>query len=98
METKKKFKFKVFLYYLLIEPWTERFSIPNLRTLAWAFIILSVFLKSIFLLIISVAVGIISHLVYEFKSGKFIYWYRNRKFKEQRDSLRKKKEEGRNGI
>ena len=90
MDQKKKFKIKTFVYYLLIEPWTERFSIPNLRTLAWAFILLSVFLKSITLLVISISVGIISHLVYEFKSGKYIYWYKQRKYKTQKIKEKRK--------
>jgi len=37
--------------------------------------------------------GVISHMIREFKSGKYIYWYRQRKFREQREALKKVREE-----
>ena len=96
MDSKTKFKVKTFLYYLVVEPWTEKVSLPNFRSVFWILILISLFLRLGTLLLVSIILGLISHLVYEFKSGKFIYWYRQRKFKEQREALKKIKEERKN--
>ena len=92
MEQQTKFKFKTFLYYLLVEPWTERFTLPNFRTIAWILIIVSLVIKSTFLLIISIMIGLISYLTYEFKSGKYIHWYRQRKYKGYKNALKEVRE------
>ena len=84
-----KFKIKTFLYYLIVEPWTEKVSLPNFRTIAWIFILVALFFRIRVLLLISILVGIISYMAQEFKSGKYIYWYRQRKFREQREALKK---------
>ncbi len=86
------FKLKTFLIYILIEPWTTKFSIPNLRTLSWIFIIISLILEKPLWLWISIIFGILIHGIYEYKSGKFIYWYRQRKFRERNEALKKVRE------
>jgi len=96
VDSKTKFKVKTFLYYLVVEPWTEKVSLPNFRSVFWILILISLFFRLGTLLLVSIILGLISHLVYEFKSGKFIYWYRQRKFKEQREALKKIKEERKN--
>ena len=88
-----KFKLKTFLIYILLEPWTTKVSIPNLRTLPWIFIIISLILEKPLLLWISIIFGILIHGIYEYKSGKFIYWYRQRKFRERNEALKKLREE-----
>ena len=70
------FKAKTFLYYLIVEPWTEKVSLPNFRSLLWALILMASIYRLTYLLFISLGIGIVLHLVYEYKSGKFIYWYR----------------------
>lgn len=96
MEPKTKFKIRTFLYYLIVEPWTENVSLPNFRSVFWVLILIALFFRLGTLLLISIILGLIFHLAYEFRSGKFIYWYRQRKFKEQREALKKVKEEKKN--
>ena len=96
MDPQYKFKLKTYLYYLFIEPWTDKISLPNFRTLAWVLILVAVFFRLRILLLFSIVFGVLIHLILEFKSGKYIYWYRQRKFKEQREALKKVKEERRN--
>lgn len=96
MEPQYKFKLKTYIYYLFIEPWTDKISFPNFRTLAWVFILIAVFFRLRELLIISIVFGVLVYLIQEFKSGRHIYWYRQRKFKEQREALKKVREERRN--
>jgi len=93
MDHSRKFKIKTFLYYLIIEPWTEKVSLPNLRTLSWILILIALFFRLGVLLLVSISIGIIAHLIQEFRSGKYIYWYRQRKFREQREALKKVREE-----
>ena len=96
MESKTKFKIKTFLYYLAVEPWTEKMPLPNFRSVFWILILIALFFRLGTLLLISIILGLVSHLVYEFRSGKFIYWYRQRKFREQKEALKKIKEEKEN--
>lgn len=96
MDPKTKFKVKTFLYYLVVEPWTDKISLPNFRSVFWILILISLFFRLGTLLLISILLGLISHLVYEFQSGKYIYWYRQRKFREQREALKKVREEKKN--
>ena len=96
MKPETKFKFKVYLTYLFIEPWSEKFSLPNLRTTIWILILVAFFLKLELLLFLFIIIGTGVYLVREFKSGKFIYWYRKRKYSERRKALKKIKEEKKN--
>jgi len=96
MDPKTKFKIKTFLYYLVVEPWTEKVSLPNFRSVFWILILIALLFRLETLLLISIILSLVSHLVYEFRSGKFIYWYRQRKFKEQKEALKKDREEGEN--
>jgi len=93
MNLQFKFKLKTYLYYLVFEPWTSKLSLPNFRTMAWILIVVALVFRSKSLLIISIIVGVIFYLVHEFKSGKYMYWYRQQKYKEQKDALRKIREE-----
>lgn len=97
MEPKTKFKLKAFFYYLIVEPWTEKVQMPNLRTIIWISIFFSFFFKLKVLLFGSLFLGVIFHLISEFKSGRFIYWYRQRKFREQREALKRVRNLKKNG-
>lgn len=90
-----KFKLKTYLQYLLIEPWTTKFSLPNFRTMTWILIVVALVFRLEALLIISIIVGAIFYLVYEFKSGKYIYWYRQRKYGNYKETLKKVRAERR---
>lgn len=96
MDPQYKFKLKTYLFYLLVEPWSENISLPNFRTIAWLLILAAIFFRLRILLLVSIIFGIIVHLVREFKSGKYVYWYRQRKFREQREAIKKVREERRN--
>lgn len=85
MDPKTKFKLKVYLKYLILEPWTEKFSLPNLKTTIWILIIIAFFLRLKILLIITILLGLIVYLIREYKSGKFIYWYKKRKYKQKEE-------------
>ncbi len=92
MKPETKFKFKVYLIYLFLEPWTEKFSLPNIRTTIWILIIIAFSLKLRIFLLPLIIIGVILYLIREFKSGKFIYWYKQRKYKEQRKALKEVRE------
>ena len=92
MEDKEKFKLKAFLIYIFVEPWVTPLKIPNLRTLSWILIIISLILKNSLLLWISIYAGILIHGINEYKSGKYIYWLRQRKFRERNEALKKVRE------
>ena len=81
MNDRTLFKLRTFLYYLVIEPWTEKVSLPNLRSVVWVLIIVSSIFRMKYLLLISLFLGVLLHLFYEYRSGKFIYWYRKYKRK-----------------
>jgi len=89
MDPKSKFKLKTFIYYLFVEPWTEKISLPNHRTMLWILIFMTFFFKLKILFFLFLLIGLFSHLVHEYKSGKFIYWYKQRKYKAQREALKK---------
>lgn len=93
MKPEYKFRMKTYLYYLIVEPWTTKFHLPNLRTLTWIFIVISFLLKKPILLFISIGLGVVLHAVNEYKSGKHIYWYKQRKYKERDEALKKIREE-----
>lgn len=96
MKPETKFKIKTYLYYLIIEPWTNKAYLPNLQTINWVLILIAAFLRNRLMLIVFIVLGIFFYLMNEFKSGKYIYWYRQRKFGEQREALKKIKLERRN--
>lgn len=97
MKPETKFRIRTYLYYLLVEPFTEKVNFPNTRTLSWIILLLGFFLKITPLFFLGIISGVFSYLYWEYKSGKYIYWYRNRKFKEQREALKKIREEKKNG-
>jgi hypothetical protein len=81
MKQETKFKLKTYLLYLILEPWSERVTLPNFSTIVWILILLSIIFKVVILLWISIIFGIIFSVIKEWKSGKFIYWYRMKKYK-----------------
>ena len=93
---KFKFKFKVFLIYLFLEPWTERITLPNFSTIIWGMIIVSLIIRKEIFLWISVGIGIIFYTIKEWKSGKFIYWYHQRRYRKRNEALKKVREEKKN--
>ena len=80
LEPKEKFKLKTYIKYLLVEPWVNPFR-PNLRTVVWILIFVSLFFRWNVVLLISLIVGVILYLKSEYKSGKYIYWLRQRDYK-----------------
>lgn len=98
MENKTKFKLITFFKYILIEPWVTKFSLPNFKTIIWGFIFFSLLLRRMWLIWTSVSIGIIYWLFSEYKSGKFIYWYRERKMKSYRDAKKRVREEKKKRI
>ena len=98
MDEGTKFKLRVFLYYLIIEPWTEKISLPNFRTVNTILLCIALFFKWEIVIFVSIIVLIILQLINEYKSGKYIYWYRQRKYREQKDALKKVREERKEGV
>ncbi len=92
MDPAKKFKLRAFLYYLCVEPWTKKISLPNTRTMVWVLIFMTFFFKLKGLFFLFLLIGLFLHLRHEYKSGKFIHWYKQRKYKVQREALKKAKE------
>lgn len=93
MKPEIKFKLKTYIYYLFVEPWTEKVSLPNFRTISLILLYFSLFYKLKILLLISIVALVIFHAINEYKSGKYIYWYRQRKYGAQREALKKIREE-----
>lgn len=96
MEPVTKFKLTTFLKYLLLEPWTEKFTLPNPNTICWALILLSLMFRNIIMLWISIILGLFFYFYREYKSGKYISWYRQRKmssWNEVKKKIRREKKE-----
>jgi hypothetical protein len=91
-----KFRLKIYLLYLVVEPWTSELSLPNLRTISWTLIFISLFLKIFWLQLTLLIMGLLLYLFYEFKQGQYLGWYRQRKFKEKHEALKKVREKRRN--
>ena len=93
MDAKNKFRLRTFLYYLMVEPWSEKVSLPNFRTLNIILLCLSLLYKWKWVMFISLFLTVLFHLISEYKSGKHIHWYRERKYPEQRKALKEVREE-----
>ena len=93
MKPEAKFSIKTYIYYLIMEPWITKFHLPNFRTLVWVFIVISFLLKKPLLLFISIGIGVVLHIINEYKSGKHIYWYKQRKYRERDEALKKVRDE-----
>lgn len=89
MDEKIKFRLKTFFYYLVMEPWTEKFSFPNLGTIFWIMILIFLALRKPLLLWISIIIEILLYGIKEYKSGKYIHWYRQKR----NEKLKKEKKE-----
>lgn len=76
MEPRNKFRLKQYLLYLALEPWKTKLNMPNLSTINWALIIISLFFRFETLLFISIIIGLFLHMRKEWKSGVYISWYR----------------------
>ncbi len=92
MNKEKTFRIKTYLKYLVLSPFTEKYSLPNTRTILWIAIFLSLLFRWVSALFIFLIMQAILYLFYEYRSGKAIYWYRQRTFKEQREALKKVRE------
>lgn len=93
MEAEKKFRIKTYIKYLLISPFTEKVSLPNPRTILWIAIFISLLFRWGSALVIFLIIQVILYLYHEYESGVAVYWYRNRKYKESRDAIKKVREE-----
>ena len=96
MRPETKFKLKTYIYYLVMEPWTENVSLPNMRTIIWVLITIALIFRWRILFFILIPIGVILYLMNEYKSGRFIYWYRQRKYGEQRKALKEVRENKKN--
>ena len=96
MKPETKFKLKVYLYYLIVEPWTENVSLPNMRSVVWILIMIALIFRWRILFFLLIPIGVILYLIHEFKSGKFVYWYRQRKYGEQKKALKEVREKKKN--
>ena len=77
----KLFRIKIFLQFLILEPWTEKISLPNFRTINWVMILLSfIVLKSYILTIIFLILGVALYIWKDWKSGDYMHWYRKRNY------------------
>jgi hypothetical protein len=83
------FKIREYFKYILIEPWVTNFTFPNIKSLSMVFIFISLFSRNFILIWISFFTALIIHMANEFKTGRFIYLNRQRKFKEKYDALKK---------
>lgn len=79
-----KFRIKAFITYLFIEPWTSKVSLPNLRSISWGLIFASLFFRNRVLTISLMILGLVIYLFYEYQTGRYIYWYRMRMYKNKK--------------
>ena len=93
MDKEKTFRLRIYVKYLIISPFTEKVSLPNPRTTLWIVIFISLLFRWNSALIIFLIMQAVLYLYHEYKSGVAIYWYRQRKFREQREALKKVREE-----
>jgi hypothetical protein len=94
MEPRNKFRLKTFLYYILLEPWTEKLTLPNFRTLNTVLLCISLLYKWRVGILISIGLLVVLQLIDEWKKGDYIYWYRNRKgYGNYKEIIKKVKEE-----
>lgn len=98
MDPENKFRLKVFLKYLFIEPWTEKVTLPNFRTLSMVFLCISLFYKWRVWILISIILLILFQLIDEYKKGDYLRWYRIRKgYGNYKEAIREAKKEKLNG-
>lgn len=96
MNEEKKFRLKAFVKYLFIEPWTESISLPNFRTLNTVFLLFALLYRWEIGIFISIILLVILQLINEYKQGRYIYWYRSRKYKDYQEAIKKVREEKKN--
>jgi hypothetical protein len=93
MNEEKKFRLRAFVKYLFIEPWTESISLPNFRTLNTVFLCFALLYRWKVGILISIILLVLLQLINEYKQGKYIYWYRSRKYKDYQEALKKVRDE-----
>lgn len=89
MDDTLKFKLRAFVYYLVVEPWIEKVVQPSLRTASWILIFSGWLFHLAYLFFGGILALAISYIIKEYKSGKFIYWYRQRLYKKTKDEKKK---------
>ena len=95
MNPETKFRLKAFWSYLFIEPITSKYSIFNLKFTCWFLIFLSLLFKNKIISTILIIIGLILYLVSEYMDkGKYIAWYRKRKYP-YKEAIKKVREERR---
>jgi hypothetical protein len=77
MNKKTIHRIKIFLINQLLEPWTEKISLPNSRTIFFILILIFSILKNWTFLLISIAGDFLFYEIHLFKSGEYIHWYRD---------------------
>lgn len=98
MKEETKFKLKAFLYYIFIQPLISKYYIFNLTYISWTLIFLSLLFKEKLISTILIIIAIVLYLIKEYMDGTYIYWYRNKKYPEYKEALRKVREEKEQNI
>lgn len=92
MKPETKFKIKTYLYYLVIEPWVTKISLPNFQTVSMFLLFFSILYRAQPWMFIFFTSTVLLYFINEFKSGKYVYWYRQRQFKRAKKLIKKNKE------
>jgi hypothetical protein len=95
MNEKPEFQGRVitFLKYLFYFPITKNIRIPNFRTFLWIFLLTSMFFKYFWITVFLLIILLIIYIIDEYQSKRYIDWYRSRKYKIQKEALKKVREE-----
>jgi len=92
MKEETKFNIRAFLYYVFVAPLTSKFYIFNLSYICWFLIFLSLLFTNKILRVILVLVAVVLYLIKEYRDGTYKYWYRNKKYPEYKEALKKVRE------
>jgi len=101
MQPQTKFMLKAWITFLIFEPWYTkvRFQLSTLKVLNFVGLIISILIfKSIKLFILFMVTWILIHCYSEWKSKRFIFWYRmrNKKLRKWRETMSLIRKEKRN--
>lgn len=91
MNKKTKARIKIFILNQALEQFTEKYPLPNMRTVFFVLMFISALIRNWTFLLISTIGEIIFYEINLYKSGEYIHWYRgwqkklNQKRKEKED-------------
>jgi hypothetical protein len=90
MKEKTKARLKIFALNQLLEPLTEKYSLPNMRTIFFILMFISALIRNWTFLLISTIGELIFYEINLYKSGEYIHWYRE--WQKKINKKRKEKE------